>query len=80
MINEANPDTIVFPSGESVRMFFEENAAAELFPAYRLQGINVVSMGEKTTTALKFYGVIPTKTVETPTSSSLVDAILKCPQ
>ena len=48
MIVEANTDTIVFPSAQSVKMFFEEELVAQLFPPEFIHEINVVCMGDKT--------------------------------
>ncbi|MBB6444340.1 uroporphyrinogen-III C-methyltransferase [Bacillus benzoevorans] len=78
MISEANPDTIIFPSAASVRIFFEEAQMSELYSYQNLKDINVVSMGAKTTDSLKFYGVKSDAAAQTPTGSALIEAILSC--
>jgi uroporphyrinogen III methyltransferase/synthase len=76
MLDEANPDTIVFPSSPCVKMFFEEEQVAGLFPSDYLQGIKVICMGDQTERALKFYGVKPDRKAEASTKQSLVDSIV----
>lgn len=78
MITDAKPDTIIFPSSASVRMFFEEEQMNELYRYQDLKDINVVSMGAKTTSSLNFYGVKPDATAEKPTGPALIDAVLTC--
>lgn len=78
MIYEAHPDTIIFPSAASVRMFFEEEQISELYQYKNLKDLNIVSMGEKTTASLQFYGVKPDAAAESPTGSALIKAILSC--
>lgn len=76
MMDDANPDTIVFPSSQSVRMFFEEEQVAKLFPSDYLQQVKIICMGDQTERAAEFYGVKPDGKAETPTKQALIDAIL----
>ncbi len=78
ILDESDPDTIVFPSAASVTMFFEAEEISDLFPANYLAEIDVISMGDKITTALKFYGVEPDATAKTPAGSAVIEAILAC--
>lgn len=78
ILEEAAPDTIVFTSANSVRMFFEEQDVIELYSYRLLQGMNVISMGTKTTAALQFYGTTPDQTAVKPNVSSLIEVIKKC--
>jgi len=77
MLTEANPDTIVFPSAKSVKLFFEEECVAELFPPEFLDNVNVICMGNQTWTAAEFYGVQPDAKPEAPTRQELINCILK---
>jgi uroporphyrinogen III methyltransferase / synthase len=79
MITEANIDTIVFPSAQSVKMFFEEELVVQLFPPEFIHEVNVVCMGDQTWTAAQFYGVYPDAKPESPTRQALIDCIKKCP-
>ncbi|MCQ6275188.1 uroporphyrinogen-III C-methyltransferase [Bacillus sp. V3B] len=80
MISDSNPDTIVFPSAQSVKMFFEEESVATLFPPEFLQEINVVCMGSQTETAAQFYGIQPDEVAETATKKALIECILNSPK
>ena len=75
MITEATPDTIVFPSAQSVKMFFEEELVANLFPPELIHNVNVVCMGDRTWNAAQFYGVQPQAKPETPTTEALMECI-----
>ncbi|WP_428910966.1 uroporphyrinogen-III C-methyltransferase [Niallia sp. Krafla_26] len=76
ILDDAKPDTIVFPSSQSVKMFFEEEQVTELFPSDYLAGINVICMGEQTERAVQFYGTKPDGTAANPSKQALIDAIL----
>jgi uroporphyrinogen III methyltransferase / synthase len=78
MLSESNPDTIVFPSAQSVKMFFEEESVATLFPPEYLQEVNVVCMGSRTEMAAQFYGVKPDEVAETATKEALIQCLLNC--
>ncbi|WP_338471766.1 uroporphyrinogen-III C-methyltransferase [Niallia sp. XMNu-256] len=77
MMDDATPDTLVFPSSQSVKMFFEEDDVAELFPAQNLQQVNVICMGEQTARAAEFYGVKPDGIAKAPTKDALIETILE---
>lgn len=76
MLTESNPDTIVFPSAQSVKMFFEEESVTSLFPPDFIREVNVVTMGSRTETAAQFYGVQPDEVAETATKEALIQCIL----
>ena len=78
MLAEANPDTVVFPSAQSVKMFFESELVAELFPPEFIHDVNVVCMGDRTWSSAQFYGVQPDAKPETPTSQALIECIAAC--
>lgn len=76
LMEEAEPDTIIFPSAASVTMFFETAEIAQLLSPHDLKELNVICMGEKTANALNFYGVKPHAVAKTPTITALIEAIL----
>jgi len=78
ILHEAKPDSIVFPSAQSVKMFFEEEAVVGLFPPEFLEGVKVICMGNKSEMAAQFYGVQSDGIAETPTREALIDTIKKC--
>jgi uroporphyrinogen-III synthase len=59
-------------------MFFEEEVVSELFPSEFIHDVNVVCMGERTSTAAQFYGVQPDAKPETPTTEALIKCIVSC--
>ena len=71
MLAEANPDTVVFPSAQSVKMFFEEEDSSRLlFSSELFNDVNVVCMGDQTERAAQFYGVQPDGKPETSDKTS----------
>ncbi|WP_071396159.1 uroporphyrinogen-III C-methyltransferase [Bacillus tuaregi] len=80
ILTDAKPDSIIFPSAQSVKMFFEEELVVDLFPEEFLQGVKVICMGERSTMAAQFYGVDPAATAEAPTREALIEAIKKIEQ
>ncbi|WP_394237787.1 uroporphyrinogen-III C-methyltransferase [Niallia oryzisoli] len=78
ILHEAKPDSIVFPSAQSVKMFFEEEAVVGLFPPEFLEGVKVICMGNKSEMAAQFYGVQSDGIAETPTREALIETIKKC--
>jgi uroporphyrinogen III methyltransferase / synthase len=77
VLADANPGYMIFPSSQSVKMFFEEEKIEELFSPDYLKSVNVITMGDQTERALKFYGVKPDGKPETPSKQALIDTILK---
>ena len=77
VLADANPGYMVFPSSQSVKMFFEEEQIEELFSPDYLKSVNVITMGDQTERAAKFYGVKPDGKPETPSKQALIDTILK---
>ena len=77
VLADANPGYMVFPSSQSVKMFFEEEQIEELFSPDYLKSVNVICMGDQTERAAKFYGVKPDGKPETPSKQALIDMILK---
>jgi uroporphyrinogen III methyltransferase / synthase len=75
MLSEATPDTIIFPSSQSVQMFFEHERVAPLFSSELIKNIHVVCMGEQTESALEFYGIHPNAKPSKPTRQDLVNCI-----
>jgi uroporphyrinogen III methyltransferase / synthase len=76
ILADAKPDTVIFPSSQSVKMFFEEDQVAELFPSDYLKSVNVICMGDQTERAAKFYGLNPDGKPESPSKQALIDTIL----
>lgn len=78
MLNDAKPDTLVFPSSQSVKMFFEEDHVAELFTEWELPKVEIICMGEQTARAAQFYGLKIDGIAKKPTKEELIDIILRC--
>ena len=53
VLADANPGYMVFPSSQSVKMFFEEEQIEELFSPDYLKSVNVITMGDQTERACK---------------------------
>ena len=68
MLAEASPNTIVFPSAQSVKMFFEEELVAELFSSQFIHDEKVTFVWENELGSVaQFDGVQPDAKPETPT-------------
>ncbi|WP_338451191.1 uroporphyrinogen-III C-methyltransferase [Niallia oryzisoli] len=78
ILTDAKPDSIVFPSAQSIKMYFEEESVVKLFPPEFLQEVKVICMGDRSEMAAQFYGVVPDAKAETPTREALIDTIIKC--
>ncbi len=78
MLDDAKPDTLVFPSSQSVKMFFEEEDVTELFSARELPKVQIICMGEQTARAAQFYGLKTDGIAKAPTKEALIDVIRTC--
>ena len=77
ILDDAKPDTVVFPSSQSVKMFFEEEQVSGLFPSNYLNQVKVICMGDQTERAAHFYGLKPDGKAENPSKQALIDEVLK---
>ncbi|WP_231505614.1 uroporphyrinogen-III C-methyltransferase [Bacillus sp. EB01] len=75
MIDEAEVNTVIFPSAASVRVVMEHGIEIGVIPADLLHRAELVVLGEKTTGALKEYGLKPNVVPAEPTKSALVESL-----
>ncbi|WP_075980656.1 uroporphyrinogen-III C-methyltransferase [Bacillus massilinigeriensis] len=75
MLEEADLNTVIFPSSASVFMFFEEVLKKSILSSEALQKLEVVCMGEKTRIAATQLGLCPDREPESPTSQAMVECL-----
>lgn len=77
MIEEAEVNTIIFPSAASVRVMMEAGIGSGVVPASLLDTAEIAALGEKTANTLREYGIKPDIVPEQPTKDALVDSLRK---
>ncbi|ALC92885.1 uroporphyrin-III methyltransferase [Bacillus sp. FJAT-18017] len=75
MIDEAEVNTVIFPSAASVAVVMEHGIESGLISADLLDSSEIVAFGEKTAGALKEYGRKPNVVPAEPTKSALVESL-----
>lgn len=77
MIEEADVNTIIFPSAAAVRVMMETGIRESVIPARLLDGAELVILGEKTANALKQFGMEADIVPAQSTKEALVDSLRK---
>ncbi|MFP5115464.1 uroporphyrinogen-III C-methyltransferase [Bacillaceae bacterium C204] len=79
MLDEANLNTMVFPSSVSVELFVKAVNECELNAHELLEGLQVVSMGRQTEAAVRSAGLPSLGMPENPTKEALVEYLAARP-
>lgn len=77
MLEEAEVNTILFPSSEAVKLFMKEGIDKGLIAGELLEKSEVVCLGEKTKAALQEYGYSADIVPETATREGLMNSLRK---
>ncbi|CEG26409.1 uroporphyrinogen-III C-methyltransferase [Bacillus sp. B-jedd] len=77
MIEEAEVNTLIFPSAAAVQVMMEAGIGESLIPASLMDNAEIVALGEKTASALDEYGIDPDTIPTQPTKEALVDSLRK---
>ncbi|OCA85833.1 uroporphyrinogen-III C-methyltransferase [Bacillus sp. FJAT-27225] len=75
MIDEAEVNTLIFPSAASVRAVMEAGIKNKIIPSDLLDKAELVALGEKTALALKEYGLKADIVPAAPTKEALVESL-----
>jgi uroporphyrin-III C-methyltransferase len=79
MLEEADINTMVFPSAASVDVFIEGLKKCDIDVSDLLKKVQVVCMGQQTKNAVERVGLAADGMPESATRKSLVDYLIQCP-
>lgn len=79
MLEEADVNTMVFPSAASVEVFIEglKKCGSDVFDL--LKDVQVVCMGQQTKNAVERVGLVAVGMPDSPTREALVEYLIQCP-
>jgi uroporphyrin-III C-methyltransferase len=79
MLEEADINTMVFPSAASVDVFIEGLKKCDIDVSGLLKDVQVVCMGQQTKNAVERVGLVADGMPKSATRESLVDYLIQCP-